>query len=155
VKVNSMKNKKNMEISQNILDFEEIWKNLSVPPLLPLQTYFFPSEAELLDDKKYQKLQYYFNLTGDIKQKIDDFMDELVSQRLTQDFQLVDGDSLDSFGKSSAFMHFKQYFRLSWGTVHHKIYLNLIDNLMFNIYIKKKERRVGNNTFNVDFFPTY
>jgi len=155
VKANSLKNKKAMEISQNILDFEQTWKNLAVPPLLPLQTYFFPSEAELLDDKKYQKLQYYFNLTGDIKQKIDDFMDELVSQRLTLDFQLVDGDSLDSFGKSSAFMHFKQYFRLSWGTVHHKIYLNLIDNLMFNIYIKKKERRVGNNTFNVDFFPTY
>jgi len=79
-------NKKIAELPEKVLEFEDVWKNLTQPPLTPLTNYFYPTELEFNDSSMYVKNQYYVNISGDIKQNIEKFIDELICHRLSLDF---------------------------------------------------------------------
>ena len=148
--------KRILELPEAVQEFEDNWKNLSQPPILPLATYYFPTESELGDSTRYEKLQYYVNLTGDIKQNSDDFVDELISHRLGLDFQIIDEESLDQFGRASSHAVVNKIdVRLSWGNVHHRIYSVANENLRCAIYTKKKERRIGSTVYPINYTPVY
>lgn len=67
------------------------WKSLCSPACLPLTTDYFPSEQELIDE--YQEYNYTvsLNLDGSNVSVSDNLIQELISQRLMQGFQLVIG----------------------------------------------------------------
>jgi hypothetical protein len=71
---------------------EEVWNIILEPPLLPLSTDYMPRFDELKD---YQLHQSYVSINRSRR----DLINELISQRLIDDFQLVTRDAIDRFGK--------------------------------------------------------
>lgn len=71
---------------------EEVWNLILEPPILPLSTDYMPRFDELKD---YQLHQSYVSSNRNRK----DLINELISQRLIDDFQVVTRDAIDRFGK--------------------------------------------------------
>ncbi|CAM9646051.1 unnamed protein product, partial [Phaeothamnion confervicola] len=71
-----------------------IWKSLCQPAILPLTTDYLPPREEV--DRDYKESFWALTLPDDPTNKRYDtdaeLLEELVCQRLAQDFQLVEGD---------------------------------------------------------------
>ena len=92
-----------LDKNEKLLDFNLNWKSLTQPAILPLTTDYLPSVKDL--DRNYNVHQYI--LTIDKYEcpfpNLESALQELVCQRLSREFQLVEG-----FDKS-AYIRFNKY----------------------------------------------
>ncbi|KAJ3396155.1 vacuolar membrane-associated protein iml1 [Lobulomyces angularis] len=108
------------------------WKSLLTPACLPLTTDFFPSN-ELL--KTYEEYAYtIYPDSGNENNRVEDLLIELVSQRLSQGFQLT---SLQE-GSENLSNESYQIYSLSLGGHVHQLSYDLNKNVLVKRYVKKE-----------------
>jgi hypothetical protein len=111
---------------------EPFWRSMSECKLLPLTTDFFPGEKELMTKTKYQNepaTPWFFKLP--FIHTVDDYLNEYICLRLTQNFQLIKADPPTCHVDFQQFIFKKTDIKMSMGNKYN--ILNALDKEQFSL----------------------